>query len=81
MKKIGLARCRMRGTAAGYRRYPRYPGMCDTEERSTPYSHLFTFLILWKTRILRSLFQLKGKVDNKHCCNVVYEGICSCGTN
>ena len=20
----------MRGTAAGYRRYPRYPGMCDT---------------------------------------------------
>ena len=30
MNKIGSARCRMRGTAAGYRRYPRYPGMCDT---------------------------------------------------
>ena len=41
----------------------------------------FTFLILWKTRKLRSLLQLKDKVDSKHCCNVVYEGTCSCGTN
>ena len=41
----------------------------------------FTFLILWKTRKLRSLFQLKDKVDSKHCCNVVYEGTCSCGNN
>ena len=41
----------------------------------------FSFLILWKTRKLLSLFQLKDKVDSKHCFNVVYEGTCSCGTN
>ena len=41
----------------------------------------YTFLILWKTWKLRSLSQLKDKVDNKHCCNVVYEGTCSCGSN
>ena len=41
----------------------------------------YTFLILWKSRKLRSLFQLKDKVDNKHCCNVFYEGTCSCGFN
>ena len=43
--------------------------------------YVYVFLILWKTRKLRSLFQLKDKVDSKHCCNVVYEGTCSCGTN
>ena len=36
------------------------------------------FIILWKTRKLRPLFQLKDKVDLKHCCNVVYEGTCPC---
>ena len=41
----------------------------------------FTFIILWKTRKSWSLFQLKDKVDSKHCCNVVYEGTCSCGSN
>ena len=27
------------------------------------------------------MFQLKDKVDSKLCCNVVYVGTCSCGTN
>ena len=41
----------------------------------------YSFIITWKTRKVRSLFPLKDKVDFKHCCNIVYEGTCSCGNN
>ena len=39
--------------------------------------HKFKFIIIWDTRKIRSLFQLKDKVTHKSC--VIYEGICSCG--
>ena len=34
--------------------------------------------MVWK---FRSLFQLKDKVDSKHCSNVIYEGSCTCDAN
>ena len=37
------------------------------------------FNIVWNTRNIRSLFQIKDKVKHYSC--VVYEGNCSCGEN
>ena len=41
----------------------------------------FCFIILWKTRKIRSLFYLKDKVDTIHKSNIIYEGTCSCNEN
>ena len=38
----------------------------------------FSFVILWKTRKIRSLFYLKDKITNIHKSDIIYEGICSC---
>ena len=37
----------------------------------------FMFIILWKTRKIKSLFNLKDK--NRHKSNVIYRAECSCG--
>ena len=37
----------------------------------------FRFNIVWNTRNIRSLFQIKDKVKHYSC--IVYEGNCSCG--
>ena len=39
----------------------------------------YLFVITWKTRNLRSLFNLKDKTS--HASSVVYEGKCNCGEN
>ena len=36
-----------------------------------------TFIIIWRTRNIKSLFNVKDKVD--HVSNVIYSGECSCG--
>ena len=41
----------------------------------------YSFLIVWKTRKIRSLFPLKDKVNISHCSNVIYEGVCTCDNN
>ena len=37
------------------------------------------FNIIWSTRKIKSLFKIKDNVKHLSC--VVYQGICSCGTN
>ena len=39
----------------------------------------YSFVIIWKTRNIRSLFNLKDKTS--HVSSVVYEGKCNCGKN
>ena len=39
----------------------------------------YSFVIIWKTRNIRSLFNLKDKAS--HVSSVVYEGKCNCGEN
>ena len=39
----------------------------------------YSFVIIWKTRNIRSLFNLKDKTS--HVSSVVYEGKCNCGEN
>ena len=39
----------------------------------------YSFVKIWKTRGIRSLFDLKDKVS--HVSSVVYEGKCNCGEN
>ena len=39
----------------------------------------YSFVIIWKTRNLRSLFNLEDKVN--HVSSVVYEEKCNCGKN
>ena len=39
----------------------------------------YSFLIIWKARNIRSLFDLKNKAS--HISSVVYEGKCKCGEN
>ena len=39
----------------------------------------YSFAIIWKTRNIRSLFNLKDKTS--HDSSVVYEGKCNCGKN
>ena len=76
MKKIGSARCRMRGTAAGYRRYPRYPGMCDTGYHVITFVIIIvimlSFFLLSCYRLLLSLFLLSSyRVSYHFCCHVI----------
>ena len=39
----------------------------------------YSFVIIWKTRNIRALFNLKDKAS--HVSSVVYEGKCNCGKN
>ena len=39
----------------------------------------YSFVVIWKTRNIRSLFNLKNKVS--HVSSVLYEGKCNCGEN
>ena len=39
----------------------------------------YSFVIIWKTRNIRSLFNLKDKVS--HISSVAYDGKCTCGEN
>ena len=39
----------------------------------------YSFVTIWKTRGIRSLFNLKDKVS--HVSSLVYEGKCNCGEN
>ena len=41
----------------------------------------YSFIVVWKTRKIRSLFPLKDKISISHCSNVVYEGVCTCNEN
>ena len=45
---------------------------CFTKEK-------YSFVIIWKTRNIRTLFNLKDKTS--HVSSVVYEGKCNCGEN
>ena len=39
----------------------------------------FKPVIMWKTKRIKSLFQLKDKITHK--ANVIYEGVCTCSEN
>ena len=39
------------------------------------------FVVIWKTRKIRSLFPLKDKIDNNLVSDVIYEGLCLCKEN
>ena len=41
----------------------------------------YFFIVVWKTRKVRSLFPQKDKVSISHCSNVIYEGLCTCNEN
>ena len=46
-------------------------------EKLDGYTHFaYKFVIMWQTRNIKSLFNLKDKVE--HVSNVIYHGICSC---
>ena len=40
---------------------------------------IYSFVVIWKTRNIRSLFSLKDKTS--HVSSVVYNGKCNCGEN
>ena len=43
------------------------------------YKRKYSFVIIWETRNIRSLFNLEDK--GSHVSSVVYEGKCNCGEN
>ena len=63
------------------------PFCTDNEEfskrfinRLNGYTHdKYSFVVIWKTRNIRTLFPLKDRV--LHVADVIYEGICSCENN
>ena len=38
----------------------------------------YNFVIIWKTRKIRTLFPLKDKVEVSYSSDVIYRGVCSC---
>ena len=49
-------------------------------DRLNGYTHnKYSFVVIWKTRNIRTLFPLKDRVV--HVSDVIYEGICSCENN